>query len=118
MSIRSALAISGLIALAATPLAAQADGSGRATDACIAAFVETYVPEGRTVRVHKSEPAAGPLAYYTKQYTIALSAHSASGVEIAQARCVASRRGDVIVLDRPLPETYVARADVKAAVVR
>lgn len=67
MTIRSALAIPGLIALAATPFAAQADGSGRATDACIAAFVETYVPEGRTVRVHKSELAPGPLGYFIKR---------------------------------------------------
>ena len=119
MSIRRAVAVSGLIVLAAAPFAAQAEGSAKATQACIDAFVEAYVPEGHAVRVQTSEPAAGPLVYFVKQYTIALSAHySRSGQEIAQARCVASRRGDVIVLDRPPVETYIAKADVRAAVLK
>ena len=114
MNISKAVAVSGLILVAAAPFAAQAGGMGKATDACVAAFVETYVPAGHKVRIQKGSYAGSPLEYSSKQYIVALSARFArSGQEIAQARCVASARGDVIVLDRPPPETYVARADVK-----
>ena len=112
MNIRKAVAASSLILLAATPWAAQA-GEGRATDSCIKAFVDNYVPAGHKVTVRKSGPVATPLTYFVRQYTIALSAQYASGQEIATARCVANPRGDVIVLDRPPVESYVAKADVK-----
>jgi hypothetical protein len=114
MSIRRAIALSGLILVSAAPFVARADATDKATDACIAAFVETYVPAGLKVHVQRDSHVAGPLDYFTKQYVIALSARfSRSGEEIAQARCIASARGDVIVLDRPAPETYIAKADVK-----
>ena len=100
MSIRSLVLASGLIALSATPLAAQAGGSERAADACIQAFVDTYLPKDRQVKVRNLSPVAGPLGAYTKRYTIELSARLVhSGADFVTARCVASATGRVIFLD-------------------
>jgi hypothetical protein len=121
MNIRKAIAVSGLLVLAATPFATHAGGADRALNACVSAFVDTYVPD-RIVRVRKVHPPAGVLDIRTNRsraYTIALSARGArSGELLAEARCVASGRGDVIVLDSPPAETYVAKADFSAVVAR
>ena len=121
MNARSTLAIVGTLMFAATPLASLA-GPRQALDACVKSFVETYVPKDRVVRVHRQQPAVTPLGILNggkSTYTIALSARGArSGKEIAQARCVASTRGDVIVIDNPAINAYVADADFTVAVTR
>jgi hypothetical protein len=120
MNARRILLTAGTLVLAATPLATYA-GPKQAIDACVQSFVETYLPD-RVVRVHTRQPALGPLGILNDRkgtYTIALSARGArSGKEIAQARCVASTRGDVIVMDSPVEDTYVAKADFAAVVTR
>jgi len=112
MNIHKAVALSGLVALAAAPFVAQAGGPGKATDACIQAFVDQYVPKGHTVRVHKKMPVPSNLDSFVRRYTIALSATLAtSGAELASARCVVSSGGEVIVLDSPPVASYAANAD-------
>lgn len=114
---KSALTISLLLA-ALAPLGAQAGNADRAVDSCVAAFVDAYIADGTPVRVSKRIPAESPLTVMAreKSYTIALQARNArTGEQLAQARCVVSRRGDVIVLDTPQPESYVARADFVVA---
>lgn len=119
MNVRKTTAMIGTLMLAATPLASYA-GPNQALDACVKSFVETYIPKDRVVRVRKHQPPSGTfdiLNYRKDVYTIALSARGArSGKEIAQARCVASKRGDVIVIDSPPVDTYVADADFAAVV--
>jgi hypothetical protein len=112
MNIRKVITLSGLVALAAAPFVAHADGPGKATDACIQAFVDQYVPKGHTVHVRKKMVAPSNLDSYMRRYTIALSATLAtSGTELASARCVVSSGGNVIVLDSPPLETYASTAD-------
>lgn len=122
MNIRKTVAVSGLLVLVAAPFATHAGGADNALNACVSAFVETYVPKDRIVRVRKTHPPASVFDIRTNRsgaYTIALSARGAkSGELLAEARCVASGRGDVIVLDNPPVETYVAKADFSAVVAR
>ena len=100
MSIRSVVVVSGLLALSSAPLTAHADGSDRAADACIQAFVDAYLPKDRQLRIRTLSPVPGPLGAFTKRYTIDLSARlSRSGTELVTARCVASATGQVITLD-------------------
>ena len=121
MSTRHTLALATILAIAATPLASEAASPHKAMNACIAAFVDQYVPKGHPVVVRKMIPAPSPLDVLMRQnrYTIALEARTVqSNVQLAQARCVASPRGDVIVLDSPPADTYVASADFTAVVSR
>lgn len=111
MSVRKPLAVLGVAILAATPFLAQASPITKATDACVQAFVDTYLPKAKKVRVRIVDGAATPLDYFPKRFTIALSAHTRSGQELATARCVASGKGQVIVIDNPPPEEYMANAD-------
>ncbi len=121
MNIRASMfpktaALAALFSFTATPFAAQAAGIDRALDACVSAFVDRYLPE-QSVTVKKRVPAPGPLAALNRQdhYTIVLDARSKrSGEQLAQGICVASRRGDVIVLDSPVTPEYVAKADFRA----
>ena len=114
MSIRSLVIVSGLFALTAAPPTAHADGSDRAADACIQAFVDTYLPKDRPVKVRTVSPVSGPLGAYTKRYTVDLSAHlSRSGTELVTARCVASANGQVITLDSPTADTPVISSAVR-----
>jgi hypothetical protein len=112
---KTKLSILALVALAAVPFAAQAQpGADAAVDACVKSFVDTYLPGHPIKQVSKQEPAPGPIdTYYApRQYTIALAAYNArSGDLLAQARCVANRKGTVIVLDSPPAGEYVARAN-------
>jgi hypothetical protein len=121
MKAHTTIAIVGTLMLAATPLASHA-GSNQAINACVKSFVDTYIPKDRVVRVHKHQPTLGPLGIHNERkgsYTIALSARGArSGKEIAQARCIASARGEVIVIDTPATDAYVADADFTVAVTR
>ncbi|MFC4309609.1 hypothetical protein ACFPN2_11010 [Steroidobacter flavus] len=111
MSIHKPLAVVSLAILASTPFLAQASPLHKATDACVSAFVDTYLPNAKKVRIRVVDGAASPLDYFPKQFTIALSAYTRSGQEVATARCVASNKGQVIVLDNPPPAEYVASAD-------
>ncbi|HKE96056.1 MAG TPA: hypothetical protein VKB34_17240 [Povalibacter sp.] len=111
MSIRIPIAVSGLALLAALPFAAYAGAGARAADACVDAFVSTYVPKDRAVRVRIVEPAASPVDFFARRYTFALSASLHNGEEFVTARCVANARGEVVVLDNP-----VVLASAKSAV--
>jgi len=99
MNIRKLVAISGLALLATAPFAANAGGAGKASDACVQAFVDAYLPKDKAVRVRKEGPTASPMHIYSRQYTIELSAHvSATGNELVTARCVANANGEVLTL--------------------
>lgn len=108
------LASFGLLALVTAPVASYA-GADRAVHACVKSFVDTYLP-GRTVRVRKEIEAPSLHRRREDTYTIALAAHGAkSGKLFAQARCVASARGDVVVLDNLPLDSHVASADFTVA---
>jgi hypothetical protein len=114
------LALSAFLSLTATPFATQAAGADRAVDACVSAFVDRYLPD-RKVTVRKLLPAPGPLDVLARedQYTIAIDARSKrSGELLAQASCVASRRGDVIVLESPVTPEFAVKADFRATLLR
>ena len=84
------------------------------------AFADRYLPD-RIVTVHKQIPAESPLISmaHERQYTILLDARGKrSGELLAQASCVASRRGDVIVLESPAAPEQVAKADLRATLLR
>ena len=119
-SARKALSLAVLVGLSATPLATHAAGIDRALNACVNAFAERYLPD-RTVTVKKLIPSDSPLTAmaHERQYTILLDARGKrSGDLLAQASCVASRRGDVIVLESPVTAERVAQADVRATLLR
>ena len=100
MNFRKMAAISSLALLTAVPFAATAGSKEKATDACIQAFVDSHLPKGRTVRVHKKVHVSSPVYAHVRQYTVTLSARLArSGTELATARCVVSHDGEVIALD-------------------
>lgn len=103
----------------AVPLASQAQTAhSAAVNACVKSFAESHLSKYSVKRVRKDRAAASPLEAFYKPstYTIALAAYGAeSGQLIAHARCVASGKGVVLVLDNPPAEEYVARADVSVA---
>ena len=114
MNIRKVVAISGLALLTAAPFAANAGGQARANDACIQAFVDTYLPKDSNIHVRKVGPSASPLRIYSRQYTLDLSAHAgATGNELVTARCVANLSGEVLTLQN----TTVAKGRVIPGVV-
>lgn len=96
---------------------ARADAA-HALDACVKSFVTGYLPDRVVRHVDKDQSTASAIqSFYVRKYTIALAAYGAdSGTLIAQARCVASNRGHVIVLDNPPASEYVARADYAVTV--
>jgi len=106
--------------LTATPFATQAAGIDRALNACVNAFSDRYLPD-RIVTVKKVLPSDSPLTAmaHERQYTILLDARGKkSGDLLAQASWVASRRGDVIVLDSPVTPEALANADLRATLLR
>ena len=117
MTVRKALAVAGAIALGFTSFAAHASGADAAINACVKSFVDANLKD-RIVRVRKEPFVPSPLFPHTRDtYTVALAAHEArSGHLVAQARCVASTRGKVIVLDSPDPSSYTAMADFAVTV--
>ena len=99
MRTRIAIALSGLLALASAPVTSQAGASDRAVDACVKAFVDTHIPKDRVVRLIKDK-APGLMDRFHRQrsYTFALTAQGTqSGKILAQARCAATRSGEVSV---------------------
>lgn len=104
------------VAIATMPVASEAkSGPDAAVDACVKSFVTTYLPD-RTVRPFKSSATTpSPLSFFywgSRDYTVQLTAHGVdSGKVIAEARCVASRNGIVVVLDTPLTARNRERAD-------
>ena len=114
MSIRNVAAACGLIVMSATPFAAHAGGPDTAADACIQAFVDTYLPNATPMQIRTLSPVPGPLGVYIKKYTIDLSARLArGGEELVTARCIADANGRVIALDRQPPGD--ARGGIAAA---
>jgi len=114
MNIRKVVAISGLALLGAASFAANAGGAAKASDACIQAFVDTYLPKDTAVRVRKVGPATSPLRIYSRQYTVELAAHAGTtGNELVTARCVANLSGEVLTLEN----TSVVKARVIPGVV-
>ena len=102
MNIRTLVAVAGLAALGAAPLAAQAHGSQKAADACIQAFVDNYLPKNHPVTVRRQLLPSSPLAAYAKHYTIDLRARLArSGNQIVSVRCTADSAGQIIALEGP-----------------
>ena len=100
MNIRKVVLVTGLALFAVAPIAAVADGKGKAADACIQAFIDSHVPKGRTVRVRKEGSSPSSMYPHVRQYTVSLKAHmSISGNELATARCVANSNGEVIALE-------------------
>jgi hypothetical protein len=111
MKFRTLGLVTGLAALCAAPFPAQASGSDKAADACIQAFVQSYLPKNRQVQVRTLTSNPGPLGAYTKRYTIDLTAKtSRSGTELVTARCVANANGKVLTLDSPIDGYPVADA--------
>lgn len=107
-------------AVLATP-AAHAAPSSAAVNACVDAFVDTYLSKQKVVRVRKPmEPLHSmSFIYSANKYTIALMARrNSDGEVLAQARCIASARGSVLVLDSPPIETYLSQASFSAIVER
>jgi hypothetical protein len=114
------LILAAMLSLTAAPFAAQAAGGDRALDACVSAFVDRYLPD-RKVTVRKQLPAPGPLDVAARKdhYTILIDARGKlSGEQLAQAQCVASPRGDVIVLDSSVTPESIAKADFTATLLR
>ena len=106
MNIRNATAVVGLLVLALAPFTAHADRADRATDACIRAFIDAYVSKDQTVRVQKALWSSNSLDFYARQYTIELNAHRTGTKEqLAQARCVANRKGEVLNMKGAQVET-------------
>jgi hypothetical protein len=118
MNFRKVLAVSSLALLTAVPFAARADAAGRASDACIQAFIDAYLPKGAVVRVRKEGPAAGPLRVYARQHTIALSAQLGAEGGLITARCVADNSGEVLILDGPTIEKSGAKPGLVATRLR
>jgi hypothetical protein len=109
-------ALLALVALAAAPLATHAQDSAQAAvDACVKSFIESYLPDRTVKQVRgKAAPPMSPIEahYAPRQYTVALSAYGArTGDLLAQAQCVASRDGSVIVLDDTASRERLAHAD-------
>ena len=107
-------AIATLIALGAAPLTSEAaTGPNAALDACVKSFVETYLPERKVRQVAKPVTNPNPLSLFSaREYTVVLSARGVeSGDVIAEARCVASRHGIVVVLDSQVAAKHKQNAD-------
>lgn len=100
----------GLLALA-VPCASYADGAERAVNACVKSFVDTYLPN-RVVDLRKQLTSPGPLDRYAGSYTVVLTAKGkTSATQLAQAQCVANKRGDVIVMDGAPIAKSLSKAD-------
>lgn len=118
MSLSKVAALSVAMAAFVAPVASHADASS-AFDACVKSFIESKLPKAQQVSVRKNIPYTSTvLALQPKSYTIDLVAQEVkSGAEIAQARCVADRRGRVLVLGEDGFGSTTQKADMVAAVV-
>src|SRR5690606_19113837 len=122
-ALRSVGAFGVVVAFAclAAPVASYSDPASTAVDACVKSFIEAYFTDDRVVRVRKRLEPTGSLhfTYPQPKYTIALTARGTRSREIlAQARCVAGARGNVIILDSPPLDTYLAKAHFSVTIGR
>ncbi|PZN32578.1 MAG: hypothetical protein DIU71_07210 [Proteobacteria bacterium] len=121
MNIGKTVAIAGMFAVSAVPLAASA-GPAQALDACLESYVETYVPAGHPIKLIKQRERRAPFTEFSQSsgpYTIAIEARGTeSGKLYGSARCIADARGHVIVMDTPPPHTYRALATFTAVLAR
>lgn len=111
------VALAAVASVAVVPVAGASPSPSNAFNACVNAFVKTYLP-AHTIRATKTTNSPSPhsLALSPRKYTIALSARGAdSGEVLANARCVADSNGIVLILDTPASLDYVARADFRTA---
>ena len=100
MKVRSLGWVTGLLATCMTALPVHADASVRATNTCVQAFVDTYLPKDQQIQVRTPSHAPNPLRAYARQITIELSARlSRSGTELVTARCIVSTSGELIALE-------------------
>ena len=121
MRTSGAFCVAAAFACLVAPMASNADPASAAVDACVKSFIESNFTEDRVVQVRKRLEPTGSLHFIYPQprYTIALTARGArSGEVLAQARCVAGARGNVIVLDSPPFDRYLANADFSVTVNR
>lgn len=119
MHTRGAFRVAAALAFLAAPVASHADPSSAAVDVCVKSFVDAYLSKDRIVQVIKpSDPVdVFDYVYAPETYTIALTAREVrSGDVLAQARCIASRRGKVTVLDSPPIDSYLSKADIRVTV--
>lgn len=108
------LTVLAALACSLASLASEAAPPKAALDACVKAFTTTYLP-GHPLKATRtaSSPSTFTLVSAT-EYSIALSARGVtSGKILAEARCVASGKGLVLVLDPPAGN-YTARADFES----
>lgn len=112
-------AVAACIVVAATPLTSEAKSpANAAVDACVKSFVAAYLPDRKIRPVKYTEAVPGPIAFFwaPRNYTVDLAARGAdSGELIAEARCVASRIGVVVVLEAPDLTQDRRRADFVVA---
>lgn len=108
-----------VVAACVLPLGVQAEsGPAAAVNACVKSFVEAYLPNHPVRTVKKRMPAPSPIDTYfrPREYTVALAAHGAqTGRLIAQAHCIASNKGVVVVLETNASPEYLAKADFKVS---
>jgi hypothetical protein len=115
-------AIAAVLALTALPFTSQAttDRPQAAVNACVKAFVQTYLSDYQVRETKKILRATNsPIeAYYqARKYSVALTARGLqSGDLIAQAHCVANGNGIVLVLDTPADPAVMARTDFVVSV--
>lgn len=104
-SVQPMLAIAAL-ALLGSPVAARADASDQAVDACVQAFVAAHLPQGQRVVFDKQDIVSGPLDIRSRKYRIVLTATGAtSGRQIAKSTCVVDRDRQTITLNgRRVPQ--------------
>ena len=105
---------------AAVPVTSEAKSGPRAAvDACVKSFVEAYLPDRRVSTEIRETPDPSPAGFFwaTRRYTVLLTATGVrSGDIIAEARCVASRDGLVLVLDAPVVMRDRSHADFVVSV--
>jgi len=97
VNIRKVVALSSLVLFTGAPFAARAGAQNKASDACIQAFIDAYLPKDSVVRVRKVGSTAGHFQVYSRQYTVVLSAQL-GGDEggLVTVRCVATGNGVVL----------------------
>lgn len=108
MNARQLLLVTTLIATTATPALSFADDAAT-MNACVKAFLSTYLPQASKVRVQIDAPATSRMAPRSRTHEIALTARGMqSGREIAKATCVVDADGSITALNNTVTPTLVA----------
>ncbi len=108
MNARQLLLVTTLVATTTTPALSFADDAAT-MNACVKAFVSTYLPQVSKVRVQIDEPAMSRMVPRSRTYEIAVSARGLqSGREIAKATCVVNADGSITALNNTVTPTLVA----------